>query len=330
MKIRWLVLGVAVVGLLVPAFMLTGARILEPGGGRGIRLVSFTPYAIGLYALAVVLLLLVLARGRGTWRRVGGWSGVLVLLLLGLHVLWVSEMYVGATDDAARPRATFTVMTANLLRGDADPTRVVQLAREHDVDICVLSEITARAQSAIERAGLAKALPHSAGEAGPGVSGTMIFSAREMSAVTPLDTSLRGFSLDVEMARRTVHLIAVHPAPPTGDASQWRADHATIRRDAGAASGPTVIAGDLNATRDHQPLRELSGRGFEDAAEQANSGWQPTWPASGEVALLGVPVPPLLSIDHVLVHDGLSVIDTEAVSIPGTDHRALFATLAAQ
>jgi endonuclease/exonuclease/phosphatase (EEP) superfamily protein YafD len=36
-----------------------------------------------------------------------------------------------------------------------------------------------------------------------------------------------------------------------------------------------------------------------------------------------VPVPPLLAIDHVLLSDGLRSVDTETVTIPGTDHRAL-------
>jgi hypothetical protein len=74
-------------------------------------------------------------------------------------------------------------------------------------------------------------------------------------------------------------------------------------------------------------MRELEGRGFADAAEQANSGWQPTWPASGEMSVLGVPVPSMLAIDHVLLTEELVATHTRSVTIPDTDHRALLATL---
>jgi len=104
--------------------------------------------------------------------------------------------------------------------------------------------------------------------------------------------------------------------------------HPELASAAVAASGPTLVAGDFNATLDHQPMRELDGRGFQDAAALANSGWQPTWPASDEVSILGVPVPAMLQLDHVVVDDAFGVVDTEAVSIRGTDHRAVVATLA--
>ena len=89
-----------------------------------------------------------------------------------------------------------------------------------------------------------------------------------------------------------------------------------------------MIVGDLNATMDHAPMRELVGRGYDDAATQAASGWQPTWPAAGEVSRFGLAVPSLLPIDHVFLSTGLRAVSTESVTIAGTDHRALVATVA--
>ena len=100
-----------------------------------------------------------------------------------------------------------------------------------------------------------------------------------------------------------------------------------VRRSAGGLAGPTVVAGDLNATMDHAPMRELVGRGFRDAATEARSRWQPTWPSAGMVSRFGVTVPPLLAIDHVLVDEGLRAVATRSYPVPGTDHRALVATL---
>ncbi|HZJ07619.1 MAG TPA: endonuclease/exonuclease/phosphatase family protein [Nocardioidaceae bacterium] len=327
MVTRWLVLGLGVLALTVPALMITGTRLVEPAGGQWVRLVAFTPHAIVLYLLALVLLLVALVAGRGAWRRAGGWSCVLVVPLLALHLFWVGGQYVGAEEVVEGTGRPFTVMSANLRFGQADPGRVVALALEHDADVVVLQEVTPRAEARMRKEGLARAYPFAEGQARSGVAGTMVFSVHRLSDVTALDTKFQGFSMRVRLPKDALTLLAVHPPPPTGDALEWRADHATIRRAAAATNGTTVVAGDLNATLDHMPLREFDGRGLKDAAELADSGWQPTWPASGEVSLLGVGVPPMLAIDHVLVDDSLAVVDTAAVSVPGTDHRALFATL---
>ncbi len=88
-----------------------------------------------------------------------------------------------------------------------------------------------------------------------------------------------------------------------------------------------MLVGDLNATMDHLPMRTLVGIGFEDAATQADSRWQPTWPAAGEVSRLGFAVPSLVPIDHVFLSSGLRALRTESVTVPGSDHRALVATV---
>jgi endonuclease/exonuclease/phosphatase (EEP) superfamily protein YafD len=88
-----------------------------------------------------------------------------------------------------------------------------------------------------------------------------------------------------------------------------------------------VIAGDLNATMDHVPMRALVGSGFADAATQADSRWQPTWPADGQVSRFGFALPSLVPIDHVLVKGALRAVRTESVEIDGTDHRALVAVV---
>jgi endonuclease/exonuclease/phosphatase (EEP) superfamily protein YafD len=327
MKFRRLLLSLVVVALLAPAVMITATRILEPTGGRWVRLVSFTPYAVVLYTLALLVLLIALATGRGLLRRASAGVSALIVPLLALHLWWASGPYVGQAAAAAGSGESFTVLSSNLSFGDADAARVVEVALANDADILVLTEITPTALRELNRSGLDQAFPHAEGEAVEGVDGTMVFSSHKITRVEALDTTLRGFAMTVAVGDADIELLAVHPQPPTGDADGWRADHAAVRRAAASASGPTVIAGDLNATLDHRPMRELEGRGFADAAEQANSGWQPTWPASGEMSVLGVPVPSMLAIDHVLLTEELVATHTRSVTIPDTDHRALLATL---
>jgi endonuclease/exonuclease/phosphatase (EEP) superfamily protein YafD len=161
----------------------------------------------------------------------------------------------------------------------------------------------------------------------------MVFSRTRVGAVRRLPTPFGSYRLTVRLPRLShraggrVTLLAVHPRPPIGDVTGWRADQAAVREAARESVGPTVLAGDLNATMDHSSLRELVGRGYADGATQARSGWQPTWPSAGVVRRLGFGVPPLVAIDHVFVRDHLRVARTEVVPVDGTDHRALVATV---
>ncbi len=82
----------------------------------------------------------------------------------------------------------------------------------------------------------------------------------------------------------------------------------------------------MNATPDHDVMRNLDDAGFRDASEAANEGWQPTWPAN-HVGILPL-LPPLIHIDHVLLGDSMASLGTHTVDIDGTDHLALVATVA--
>jgi endonuclease/exonuclease/phosphatase (EEP) superfamily protein YafD len=155
----------------------------------------------------------------------------------------------------------------------------------------------------------------------------MVFSAYRLTKVHRLDTGFGSYRMVLHTPDGPTGLLAVHPRPPTGSAEQWRADQVVLRDAARSATGPTVVAGDLNATMDHAPMRELVGRGYRDAATAARSRWQPTWPAAGEVSRFGLPVPSLLPIDHVMTRGGPHAVRTRTVTVSGTDHRALIADL---
>jgi endonuclease/exonuclease/phosphatase (EEP) superfamily protein YafD len=328
MKLRWLLFSVLLVLLLVPAGLVTVARLLDLSGGTWVRLVSFTPYAGVLYVVALVPLLVAAFRARGVARGLSRCLVVLATVGVLVHAIWASGPFLGTSAAEASGAQRLRVMTSNLLVGNADAAQVVGAAVDRDVEILVLQEVTPQARSALRAAGIRGVLRHSAGRAEPGVTGTMVFSSHPLRNVHRLDTGFGSYAMDVRLPRGSVHLIAVHPRPPIGDVSDWRADQRVIRQAARGRQDRTMVVGDLNATMDHAPLRELEGRGYDDAATQATSGWQPTWPSAGQVSRLGVPVPSLLPIDHVLLSSGLRAVSTESVTIDGTDHRALVASVA--
>ena len=80
-----------------------------------------------------------------------------------------------------------------------------------------------------------------------------------------------------------------------------------------------MLIGDFNATVDQPTMRALLDDGYTDAALARGRGWEPTWRPSG--------IGPMLTIDHVLVDEATAVDDVSVHDVPGSDHRALVATL---
>jgi endonuclease/exonuclease/phosphatase (EEP) superfamily protein YafD len=81
-----------------------------------------------------------------------------------------------------------------------------------------------------------------------------------------------------------------------------------------------ILAGDFNASLDHSPLRDVIAGGYTDAGDATGTGLHPTWPADWRI-------PPMITIDHVLYDKRASAVTTSVHTVPGTDHRALFAEL---
>lgn len=316
--IAWWVL---VLALLLPAALLSVVRLLEPSSGWAIRLVAFTPLALPLYAAALLLLGIALLHRRDRTVLMG--PLLVAMVGLGLHAWWFSPQVLGADPSAARGAEPVTVMTANLMAGRGDAISLMAEASDAGVDILVVEEITPGSLADMERVGLKDVMPYRVGNPVDGVEGTMVFSREPMGEPTRLRTVYGSWEVTVD----DLTVFGVHAfAPVSPDA--WRDDHAAIL-SAAVDAQPDLIIGDFNATADHEPMQALADAGFRDAAELANEGWQPTWPANGLYSLLGIPLPTTARIDHVLVASSLAVLGTRTVLLEGTDHRALIAEVAA-
>lgn len=318
-RIRLSALGAVTVG----PVLLTALRLVQPDWTWAVQAVAFTPLALPVYAVLLAAWA-VPARGGSRPARVG----VLVCLLgLAAHLAWWVPR---AVDDAPAPRADaepVVVMGANLLAGGADPAAVVAAVRADDVDVLVTTEVTDAEVRRLEAAGLSALLPHHAGGTDPAdaVAGTIVWAREPVRVLARLDTGLRSYLVRVG----DLTLVAAHPSAPL-DAADWTHDQGVLR-DAVATHRPDLLVGDLNATLDHAPLRAVLGEGYRDAAEEAGSGtlgWQPTWPSGGQVRVLGIAVPGVVAIDHVLLGEGWTTTGTHTVVLPGTDHRALVAVVA--
>ena len=323
MRARSVLFWLVVVCLLVPAVLLTVLRAVQPAAAWGVRGVSFAPLAVPLYAAALALLVL--------RRLVGGRRGTALALLpiagLAAHAWWLAPLYTGSNPPPAAGAEPVVVMTANLLAGEADGPTVVREASRRGVDLLALQEVTDPVLAQMEEAGLDELFPYRAGETGPTVEGTMLFSRTPVVDVVPLETRLTGFSATVDIDGDPWSVVAVHPQSPVWSVRGWREDHRAVLDAAGVVDADVVV-GDLNATLDHQPLGVLADGGWRDTVELVNGGWQPTWPANGVERRAGLPVPRVVQIDHVLLGPRVAALAAERVAVPGTDHTSVVAEVA--
>jgi endonuclease/exonuclease/phosphatase (EEP) superfamily protein YafD len=233
-----------------------------------------------------------------------------------------------AGEPATGPGTPLVVMSANLRIGGADPASIVDLVEESGADVLALQELTEEAEQSLRAHGLSDLLPFEQSHPGPGASGSAIYARRPLTDAGVRSVSSVGFSQAYATITldggQTAVVESVHPVPPSGFrlTFHWLTGLRN-QMPADAPGPPRILAGDFNATLDHDALREVLSTGYRDAADVVGAGLTPTWPYAGARSR----VTPRVALDHVLVPDGIGVRDFRAVTIPGTDHRAIIATL---
>ncbi len=224
----------------------------------------------------------------------------------------------------ARDAPRLRVVTANLYVGNPDPARSGRALRALRPDVLVVPELTAEGLAGLVASGLLEDLPfQEVGLAGR-AEGVGLFSRLPLTdpAEEAVDVRLlpRG---TVRVGGVAVRILAGHPLPPVSAWEPlWRSNLEALAQEVAAVRLPVVVAGDLNADRDHAPFRRLLDTGLRDAADERGRGLARTWP-------VGLPV---LQLDHVLVRDGeggrLAVLDQREARVPGSDHLAVVTDLA--
>lgn len=278
-----------------------------------IALQAFSVLALPLLVAAVLLLVVPLT---AVLRR--GLSLPLALaLVVGVLVGVARAVPAWTAGPSVQHGRHLRLMSSNLRLGLADPAVLMETVRSEEPDLLVLQEITPGLLRRLDALGLNQLLPYGVGAAVPGAAGTMAFATSPLTSVTPIETD--HMSWRFRFAGLTVW--GVHPAYPYSP--DWLADQQHLG-DLAERLQPDVVLGDFNATIDNPPFRDLVRRGrLDDAADQAGSGWQPTWPTGG---FRGIPLP-LAAIDHVLVGESLAATATRTHVIAGTDHKTLVADL---
>lgn len=311
---------------------------MMPNGLDGKRyiplIVAFVPWMAVLSA--AILLISLISR-----RRV---LAVISVLCLVMQLVWHAGFLYPRVSLSSAARTAVTaatvsvddryarLMTLNTRNGQADAAQIVQTVREQHVEVLALQELNSSMISRLNEAGIRELLPYSvvasaSSSDNGGVNG--LWSAAPMSERTgdliPIEaSSIPAASIDFDGT--VIRFGSVHPFSPRpsnqglwdrglGSISQLREDDHTF-----------VLMGDFNATWDHASFRYLLGGRFVDAGENAGEWFHMTYPANKKLFSV-IPVPAAVEIDHIVHDRGVVVGDLDAVTVSGSDHKALLGTL---
>lgn len=221
-----------------------------------------------------------------------------------------------------------TVIAANLLGGRADSDAVVDLALTAGADVLALPEAGQQvAQELADRLageGMQFQVFPDDGSHSP-ARGTSLLVSTQLGTYRQVETEEPGTVIAESVHGTGPPLAAVHPIAvpvnvvqtwraPAGRMDQWRSEvRAAVQTMADLPGG--IVAGDFNATLDHESLRGLET--YIHTGQDLGIGGHGTFPAF---------LPGVLSasIDHVFI-DGAVFEATAGAVVPiaGSDHRAV-------
>lgn len=293
----------------------TANRGAAAPGGHWLRspLVSFVPHLVAagtaLTALAVAARRPRLAVGLGTGTALVG--------------AFVARRITPARQPSVIAPQVLRVMTANLFQGRFDADALVELVRRERPDLLVLQELRVGSDRRLDDAGIAALLGHRSLQSGRRNNDNGVFSRFPLAARSE-QPAQEFHAVDVTLpGGGRLAVIGVHPMPPTKRAFQRRWAELLGRLPAPSdAFARGLILGDFNATVDHAQLRALLRDGWRDAAGETGQGLRSTWRGLRAMAFVR------LTIDHILVPPGVAITDYGVHDLPGSDHRAVTATLA--
>lgn len=252
---------------------------------------------------------------------------VLLTISVAIQVPWHE---LGRGSGTRAPSAELRVLSSNIQKGEADTASFIALAGDH-ADIITMSELTAEAAARFREGGLRKTFPYSILVPRPGAGGMGLWSRYPLVSLpaSKYGSNFIAARVRVPGVRNDPLVASVHlMSPLAGGAdtfAEWdhritaaKSEFADYAETAGSAA--VIIAGDFNATPDMRQFRDLLDVGYRDAVDQTRSGFSPTYSPHPAI-------PPLITIDHVLARNS-SAQSIHTVDIPGSDHRALLATVA--
>jgi endonuclease/exonuclease/phosphatase (EEP) superfamily protein YafD len=300
----------------------------ERGFAQAIALRSWLMWGFaGAAAAALVTAVAIGARGLRPTRATS--LALVCAVTAGSHLLVLESRGLDAGHPvvaADERNGDITVLTANVRgeeAGEETVAAVVDLVISTGADVVALPEGQPITDELVERlTGRGESFQtFPAFGAGPN-RGTALLVAESLGTYREVDGPVGGVQV-VPADGAGPPIAAVHPTSlppnPAADLGRWRSEASQVQALFQTMPGG-IVAGDTNATLDHDLLRETGV--YMDAGSAVGIGGYGTFPSSlpGELGA---------AIDHVLVdRTRFSVRAGAVVDVPGTDHRAVVVRVA--
>jgi endonuclease/exonuclease/phosphatase (EEP) superfamily protein YafD len=278
-----------------------------------VPLLAYTPYVTLASMFAV-----------GVAAALRNWAAAIVsTLALVTLLIAVLPRAVGDPEEIPAGATTLDVLSVNIHHGTASVGAVLQLIEDRDAEILSVQELTPGFARELRSRGIDRLLPYRVISVRRGAAGGGVYSSLPLRPLPgPAPVAFRMPRARVQLpGGDSAGVVAVHPYPPNRNSVDlWRAGLDSLPV-AGSGASPWILPGDFNATLDHAELRDLLDGGYRDAAEVTGAGLTPTWPARRRI------LPPV-TIDHILADRRIRIADYAVETIPGSDHRTVYARLA--
>jgi endonuclease/exonuclease/phosphatase (EEP) superfamily protein YafD len=308
-------LGWAVIAVL---WVVTGARIVAWDKWEVFAALDAFTLVLFLPAWPIAVLAL--------WRRRWVLAGASVLMAATQVVLVAPEL------SAARPlprhlhgATKLRIFDANVYEANPSMAGYAAEIRRDRPDIVTLEEATPNDVDQLAARGALDRLPYQFWNRAFDSRSLVIISRYPLgpTSASAVDGQPYLARTTVEVPRRPLALWIVHTTAPIDPSVQaWNDEldgiHGFLRSKHPAR---LMVVGDFNATWGNRGFRAILATGLVDGAAARGDALDMTW------SQLTSPLPPVIRIDHVLTGPDLVVSSIHSAPGPGSDHRALIATV---
>ncbi|MFP5318492.1 MAG: endonuclease/exonuclease/phosphatase family protein [Acidimicrobiia bacterium] len=246
------------------------------------------------------------------------------------HAVWAApELRRGRPVPAeARGWPRIRVATCNVRFPSRNSVPLGEELAAAEPDVLLFQELSAEHVAMVKSTGAFDRYPWSYVDPRPGSFGAGIWSRWPLSeGETWAPGGLPMVRAVIDVEGTPVRVFDVHCKAPMRRRwiPIWKEQLADVAEAVRSSPWPAIVAGDFNSTYGHAPFRRLlSDAGLRSAHVEAGRGLATTWPRGGRV------MPALFRLDHVLVTDGLTVLEVREGRGTGSDHRPVIADLAVE